>query len=841
MGNGVFSQKLKSVYDLPLAERLAYLDEYSRNNLQLREDYLNWLLEEDFSALTAQFGLFSDLEGYSIIKVLGNGSSSVVYLAKQQHPKRLVALKVLYQSHSEVEKRRFIREAEYLGLLKHTGIAAVYSAGEQQIAGQSICYIAMEYVDGYSLSEYVAKYKPSLEQRVRLIERICEALFHAHQRGILHRDIKPENIIVDGMSEVHLVDFGIGQKYVAGDEKETRLTERAQVLGTIAYMSPEQLTGGIASVGVQADIYSLGILSFEVLTGVPPFDISGLTLPQAVERVLSGERQAKLSRYLPDVDRDLEYVISKAMAVDLQRRYLTANDFALDLKSWLHGEPVQAGRTSSTYYLRQFIKRNKNLAATLAVLFVSALMAAVVAGVFAVKEANTRKVVEQEAERADVINQILVGILKSADPDQGYGQDLTVLTVVENAEPLVKDLSERRPLVGAELRITLAEVMTGLGELDRAEEIIDQTQALIPGAENTALTLRWEIAKAKILRLQGKQEEAERRLLAVRETAEKLPIQNVMRQAYIAELAGVKIKLGRTEAEQYLKQLLLATEGGDSQVQARYLEALHNLALLKRQTGKLSEAKPLIEKAVALRRELYGDEHPMTLYSLNLLGSVYSQSGDHEQAEKIYRQVLHARKKTYGERHGLVLNVQINLLNALISQGKLKQADELSQSLLDAFEGDMNISTDQKIFILNMRAYLLEDLGKLTEAERIYRRTLNLLEKGGKTTFVQNYAVENNLGMLLVRMQRWKEAEAAFLGVLNDMEKQKATEHYVYAITQNNLGDCLVKQGKTASGLEYLLPSHDVLIQRFGKEHARVKKSAKRIREAKLALGTRSM
>ncbi|MGV6825427.1 MAG: protein kinase domain-containing protein [bacterium] len=832
-----FQALLQQYAGLPLQEQMQRLYRESRNTPAIRPSFQHWLLDHELSGDEVDEDMLPEFMGFRLLVLLGRGSSSVVYLARQSTPRRLVALKLLHQQTDEVGKRRFIREAEYLAALHHPGIAGIYTAGEHQFANQPSHYIVMEYVDGVALNDFIASSPGSVQDRIKLLVKVGEALFHAHQRGIIHRDIKPENILVTADGLPHIVDFGIGQSLSGKADDQTRLTQHAQFVGTLAYMSPEQIKGQADTAGVQLDVYSLGMVAYEILAGKPAINISGLTIPQAIEKILDHKLE-KLSSLNGSIDRDLDHVIARATAAEPDHRYLSVSEFNRDLGRWLRREPVLNSGLTTTYQLKQVIRRNKLAFSVVTAFMVAAMIGTVVASMFAIEESRARKIAEQQAERADLINQVLSGLLKSADPEQGKGNTLTVLQVVDNAKPTVTAVARERPVVGIDLNLTLADVLRSLGEREQAQQILDETNLLLITHPNEISQLRASVIQAALYRAEGKLDQAETILLANDGAAKSLPTDDLDRLIYLSELSAVQLKLGRPEAEQLLAQIFDNADPGDLQAREIQLVALHNLATLKRQTGDLPEARKLAEQVVTERGALYGEKHPMTLYSLNTLGSMYSQSGDHARAQDTYEQVLEYRIKIYGEDHLLTRNIQINLLNAMISQGKLQESDDYSQELLQSFSTSPSTSIDQKLMIHNMRAYLLEDMGQLEQAEHIYRETLAMLSQAGSDKFVQHYAIGNNLGMLMMKMGRNQEAASEFRKVLSDMEAQGSQSHYVYAITENNLGACLTHLGDYDSAKKHLTQSHAVLLSRFGESHRRVTQSLERQQMLQAATGS---
>ncbi len=303
---------------------------------------------------------------YTILDRLGSGGMGVVYLAEQEYPRRKVALKVVRPgavSHSLL--RRFEHEASALGQLAHPGVGQIYEAGVADVqtangeAGRWP-FFAMEYVRGESLSEYVRRVRPSVRRRLELIASICDAVHHAHQKGVIHRDLKPANILVGEDGQAKILDFGIARLTDADMQTVTAQTEVGQLIGTLPYMSPEQVTGVSANVDTRSDVYALGAICYELLTGHLPHEVENRSIPEAV-RIIRDEEPARLSSVDTAFRGDLETIVTRALAKDKTRRYQSASEFAADLRNYLGHRPIVARPPTTFYQLRMFARRNKVL------------------------------------------------------------------------------------------------------------------------------------------------------------------------------------------------------------------------------------------------------------------------------------------------------------------------------------------------------------------------------------------------------------------------------------------------------------------------------------------------
>jgi eukaryotic-like serine/threonine-protein kinase len=334
---------------------------------------------------------------YRIVRLLGVGGMGAVYEAEQDHPRRLVALKVIRPGIvSPALLKRFTHEVEILGRLHHPGIARIYEAG---VAEDGQPFFALELIRGLPLDEYVRLHSPVLAARLELLARVCDAVQHAHEQGIIHRDLKPGNILVDEDGQPRVLDFGVARATGADLLSSMDLTRTGQLVGTLSYMSPEQVAADPAALDQRSDVYTLGVILFELLTGRLPYPLKDLPLPE-VARLIREHEPSRLGSIDTQLRGDVETIAAKALEKDQARRYASAADLAADIRRHLRSEPILARPPSALYHLRKFARRHKALVGGVTATMTALALGLVGTILFAIGESRQRGQAEHLAGEA---------------------------------------------------------------------------------------------------------------------------------------------------------------------------------------------------------------------------------------------------------------------------------------------------------------------------------------------------------------------------------------------------------------------------------------------------------
>lgn len=620
------------------------------------------------------------IAGYKILQRLGEGGMGVVYEAEQQNPRRRVALKVLRAGVASPRiLRRFEHEAQVLGLLQHPGIAQIHEAGTFESESGRQPFFAMELVQGQPLMEHIRSQRPDLAGSLALVIRICEAVHHAHQKGVIHRDLKPGNILVDRHGQPKVLDFGVARLTEGTAETTTTLRTRAgELIGTLAYMSPEQVSGDPAAVDTRSDVYALAAICYQVLTGRLPHDLRRKSMPEAVRTIGEDEPTA-----LSSVDRslrgDLETIVLKGLEKDRDRRYQSAAELTQELGRFLRNEPIAARPPSTLYQLRKFARRNKALVGGVVGVFVVLVAGIVVSLVFwnkaedAADVAHARQVqAEEEFAQAEAARDFLQEVLIQASPEQRTGGEPTIRDALATALTRVEEL-QSRPHVEAAVRHTLGRVQSGLHRYAAAEAQLVRSLELYEGLYGKEhQKIAYVLASlAVVYTREGHYDKAEataRRALSMQHTLARHP---TIRASVLAALGLALYGRGElVDAERHTREAFRTyrlLEGADS---VNVALTKGTLARILSKTDQPKEAEKLYRDALARQRKLLGPNNPSVAITAGSLAGFLATRGRMAEAEKLQREALAIQEAAFPEDHPAVGEARQGLGWLLCRRGK---------------------------------------------------------------------------------------------------------------------------------------------------------------------------
>jgi serine/threonine protein kinase/tetratricopeptide (TPR) repeat protein len=661
----------------------------------------------------------SQIGSYKILREIGEGGMGIVYEAEQQKPvHRKVALKLIkWGMDTRAVIGRFESERQALALMSHPNIASVYDAGA---AGSGRPYFAMEYVQGIPITEYCDKHRLMIRERLVLFIQVCEGIQHAHQKGIIHRDIKPSNVLVaiqDNKPIPKIIDFGVAKATSQRLTEHTVYTELGQLIGTPEYMSPEQAEMTNLDIDTRTDVYSLGVLLYELLVGSQPFDSKKLREaglmnihkklreeepPKPSTRVSrlgedsttsASNRRVEIRILERQLRGDLDWITMKALEKDRTRRYETANGLAVDVQRYLSSEPVAARPPSPMYRLEKFVRRHRAGVAAAGIVALALVLgiAGTTVGLFRARTAERAAV--QEAATAKAINEFLQETLGSANPLMGLGRDTTVLEALDHAVDEIDASFAEQPEIDAAVRATIGLTYLRLGRFDEAEPLLMRALEIrqrifgdkhIDTAESFALM-------GLLLTNQAKWDEAAGFTRNAVRLAGELGEQgkNLWGDAML-NLAGLAADRGDLEdAESMYREVLAMWEKADSDFGPAWVR--HNLAGVLYKKGDYEEAETLFREALEGFRKTRGNEYPMVASTLHGLGKLIARlnaptevqetEGDCEGALPLFLEALEINLGTVGPSDLHTASVRGSYGTCLARLGRYLQAE---QQLLDS-------------------------------------------------------------------------------------------------------------------------------------------------------------
>ncbi len=719
--------------------------------------------------------LFRDRIGaYRIRGVLGRGGMGTVFEAERDNPRRTVALKMMNPgSSSSSSIRRFRLETEVLAKLRHPGIAQIYEVGAlEEPSADPVLYFVMEYVDDASnLIDFAKKKNLSPEDRIRLFLRVCGAVQYGHEKGVIHRDIKPGNILVNGAGDPKLIDYGVARMRNAEPSLRTTDEERAHIVGTLLYMSPEQLSGDTSDVDVRTDVYALGVCLFELLLDRTPHRFRSDSIPEAL-RTLTRDPPSAPRSINPDLPVELEWILLKILSHDPAKRYASALDVASDLKRFLAFEPVEAGPETRWYRLRKLVRRNRVVVGSGVFILLSMVILLVVISLNLAREKELRKTANTEKERAireerrvQFVSDFLLDMFSRVTPSQEEGVDVLMVEVLDEAAALVEVELKEDSELEFRVREALVHAYTNILKFHRAEpqirrclELLNERESVPDGqVHDLMLTL---VAN---YRHQGSFEAA---ASLGRKALDRALPDSVAAIEARAQLAFVSLDQGNLEvAEAELHEVLSWYREHSHPSSSELVIAVKNMVALKLALGKLEECEEMARYAVEATRSLFGSESWRTASSLNTLGSVLKRKGNYEEAETLYEQALRLREASFGGHHYLTLISQNNLASLLMEKAnEKKNLPEAERLLLDlARRLSERETVDPGLLAgLSNLGWLLLDQSRVEEGVAVFRDLVLISEKARERYWRQGFFLRG-YGVALLRNGQPEEAEAQFL------------------------------------------------------------------------------
>jgi serine/threonine protein kinase/TolA-binding protein len=709
---------------------------------------------------------------------------------------------------------RFQSERQALAMMDHPAIAKVYDAGSTPMGRP---YFVMEYVPGSRVTNYADTHKLTTEQRLELFIRICEGVQHAHQKAIIHRDLKPSNILVsevDGKPMPKIIDFGVAKATAPRLDPRTVFTQVGSIVGSLGYISPEQADSGGEDIDTRSDVYSLGVILYELLAGTLPHDFRKIAYdemlrrlreddvpkPSTMIRTLGGDsvsmaenRGTEPQTLIRKLSGDADAIALKALEKNRTRRYGSASELATDIGRYLRNEPVTAHTPSAGYRVRKYIRRHRvgvGMAAAALLLLIA----------FAVAQTVALRRITREKERADRIASFMTSIFNVSNPSQARGNSVTARELLDKASNNIETGLKNDPALKASMMDTMGEVYESLGLFPQAEPLLRQaleTRQRVLGPRNRQ-TL--ETASFLVVQLdqEGRFPEAEKLARETLDTslkslgpADQVTLNTERRLGLVLQHEG---RFG--EAESLHRKVLAAEEGKSNADEDLKRATRKNLAIDLAQEGKFAEAEKTFREILDIDRRQKGPDSPTTLNDMNNLGACLLSENKYEESEKLYRESIEAKKRVLGPDHPDTLLSMGSLGLVLKAEKRYDEAEKLYRETLELKSKKLGDEHRSTLVTADNLAVVLTDEGKYPEADQLIQKTLGIEQRVLGPNHTDTLVTLQSLGALREDEKRFADAEKAYAEALERSRKTLGDDSRMPAEVAFDLARVQLPQGK---------------------------------------------
>lgn len=818
--------------DLPALEQHPFLTAACRDDAGLlaeveallaEDAHSGSLLERDIAHLAHDLldqpvplpPAFQEFSPYRILRELGAGGMGTVYLAERLDLGNLVAIKILRDAWvSAARRERFLSEQRMLAQLNHPSIARLYDA---DTLPDGTPWFVMEYVEGISFTEYCRQRKSSVRERLELLRSVCEAVQYAHQHAVIHRDLKPSNILVKSDGTVRLLDFGIAQQLQDLEVAPADQTRTSARLMTPAYAAPEQIR--MEPTGVQTDVYSLGVILYELLAERLPFDLSNRTPGEAEAIVIAGEPEKPSvwggcpgPRASPGraAWSDLDVLCLSAMHKDRERRYRSVEALIRDIDHFLKSEPLEARPDNLRYKLGKFVRRNRR-AVSASALAIAAVISLVI--FFTVRLAVARNVALAEAARTQRVQRFMTNLFEGGDKEAGPADSLRVVTLVDRGVQEARSL-DAEPEIQAELYLTLGGIYQKLGKFDQADSLLRSSleeRKRIFGPDNRHVAE--SLVALGLLRVDQAQWDDAERLVRDGLAISKRNLTPTHPDIAKGTLALGKVLAGRGDYNRAIPMLeqVVRLRSTPSTAPADLAAALTELANAHFYAGHYDDSDALNRRALAIDTQLYGEHHPLVANALINLGSSQFDRGNYAEAERLERKALAITQAWYGNDHPETASTQTILGRALMFQGHYDQAVELferSLAIQERIYGPVHPRVASALNELGgaalRRGHYDEAIARFSRMAAIYRTLYH----------DQHYLIGlalSNLASVYIEKKDYPRAEQLFREVIRRYSETLPPGHMFMGIAHIKLGRTLVREHRYADAEPEILAGYEIV------------------------------
>jgi eukaryotic-like serine/threonine-protein kinase len=785
---------------------------------------------------------FTSIGPYRLIQMLGVGGMGEVWRAEQTEPMhRTVALKLIKAGmDTKAVVARFDSERQALALMEHPNIAKVFDAGATP---EGRPYFVMEYVPGLPITDYCDKHRLPIKERLRLFMQVCEGVQHAHQKAIIHRDLKPSNVLVeevDNRPVPKIIDFGLAKAAGQRLTEMTMFSEAGAIVGTPDYMSPEQADRNERNIDTRTDVYSLGVILYELLVGALPIGSQELRAagmeamlqkicqqepprPSTKLRSLgeSAKHSAEKRREEPQslqrhLRGELDWITIKALEKDRSRRYGSPSDLAADIQRHLQDQPVLAGPPSATYRAHKFVRRHR--------FGVGVAVAAVVLLVgFAITMTLQARRIAKERDRANRIADFMTQMFMVSDPSEARGNSITARAILDKASNEIKTGLAKDPEVQSELMFTMARTYASLGLYGLAHGLsasaLENRRRLLgpkdPKTLESMTQLGW------ILDREGHDDEAEK---LIRQTVDQgrrvLGPEDPVTLEAMDKLAVILERQGHFEEEDHLlRQLIEIRSRRFGPEDPRTLRSIVNLADAISEEGRTAEAEAMYRKALAIEQRVLGPEHPQTIATMHNLANRIQEQGRYAEAEGLYRETLATARRILGVEHPETVSTMTTLANTLYYEGRSAEAESLYRESLGIEQRVVGSEHPYTTRTMEGLANVLSGEGHYAEAEKLQRQVLEIRQRTLGPEHTDTLVSKYNLADLLIGEGFLPEAERLIRETLEAQARVLGPENADALASKAELALILNKQGKYQEAEKTAQQVLDVQVRVLGPGH----------------------